>query len=198
METRPADLLFVGAWRCRSAGLSPGLWGPGDSRREPGTFFCSAAACLPQARLTPLFFSPGITYRLQASVNAPIQTERRIGWLTLVLGFAAAAVFAFLRRYQWAIGLGIGTALAWLNFRWLRRGLDSLVAASTAQEGREKPRVPSSSYFAALFRIGLLALSVFLLYNYLHVPLGSMLVGMCALAAAAIAASVWEILRPVK
>ena len=128
---------------------------------------------------------------------AGAHTERRISWLTLVLGFTTAAVFAFLRRYPWAIGLAIGTVLAWLNFRWLRRGLDSLVAASTAQESREKPKVPLSAYFAPLFRIGLLVLSIFLFYNYLHVPLGSMMVGMCALAAAAIAASVWEILRPV-
>jgi hypothetical protein len=147
--------------------------------------------------LTPLFFSPGITYRLQASVNAPFQTERRIGWLTLVLGFTAAAVFAFLRRYSWAAGLAIGTVLAWLNFRWLRRALDALVRSSTAQEGREKPRVQLTTWFAALFRYALLALSVYLIYNYLHIPLGSLILGMCALAAAAIAASVWEIVRPV-
>jgi len=125
------------------------------------------------------------------------QTERRISWLTLLFGFAAAAVFAALRRNSWAAGLAIGTALAWLNFRWLRRALDALVAASTSQQGREKPTVPRSTYFAALFRYALLALVVYVIYNYLHVPLGSMVVGLCALAAAALVASVWEILRPV-
>jgi len=87
----------------------------------------------------------------------------------------------------------IGAVLAWLNFRWLRRGLDVLVAASTAQAGVEKPRVPLGTYFAAVFRYGLIALVVYVIFKVLKVPLASMVVGMCALAAAAIAASVYEL-----
>ncbi|HXY24888.1 MAG TPA: ATP synthase subunit I [Candidatus Acidoferrum sp.] len=132
-----------------------------------------------------------------ADSNTPARTEQRISWLTLLLGLIAAATSAILQRVPWAIGLAIGTILAWLNYRWLRRGVDALVLASKAQEGVEKPRVPRSAYFIALFRYGLLALSVYLIYTYLHVPLGSMIVGMCALAAAALAASVWEVLSPV-
>jgi hypothetical protein len=125
------------------------------------------------------------------------QTERRIGWLTLLFGFMAAAIVAVLQQRAWAAGLAIGTVLAWVNFRWLKRAMDALAMASTAQHGREKPKVPLTTYFAALFRYGLLGLSVYVIFVYLHVPLGSMVVGLCALAAAAIAASVWEILRPV-
>jgi small-conductance mechanosensitive channel len=76
--------------------------------------------------------------------------------------------------------------------------LDSLVLASTAQAGREKPLVPLSSYFLALFRYALIGLTVYVIFIYLHVPLASMVVGLCALGAAAIAASVYEILRPVE
>src|SRR5713226_5234233 len=86
--------------------------------------------------------------------------------------------------------------IAWLTFRWLKRGLDALVLASEAQQGREKPRVPLATYFAAVFRYGLLALAVYAIFKFLQVPLGSMVVGLCALAAATIAASVWEVLRP--
>lgn len=132
-----------------------------------------------------------------AEAVAGAQTERRIAWLTLLFGFSAAATAAFLHRGSWAEGLAIGTALAWLNFRWLKRGLDALVTASKAQEGREKPRVPLATYFTAVFRYGLLALSVYVIFKYLDVPLGSMIVGLCALAAAAIVASVYEILHPV-
>ncbi len=77
--------------------------------------------------------------------------------------------------------------------RWLRRGLDALVAASAAQAGAEKPRVPLGAYFGALFRYGLIALVVYVIFKFLRVPLASMVVGMCALAAAAIAASVYEL-----
>jgi ATP synthase I subunit len=128
---------------------------------------------------------------------AGVQTERRIGWLTLFFGFGAAVILMALRRNPWAAGLAIGTALAWLNFRWLKRALDALVLASKAQEGLEKPKVPKTTYLGALFRYGLLGLTIYVIFIYSHVPLGSMIMGFCALAAAAIAASVWEILRPV-
>ncbi len=124
-------------------------------------------------------------------------TEQRIAWLTLLFGFAAAALLALVHQRPWASGLAIGTVLAWLNFRWLKRALDVLVLASEAQQGREKPQVPLATYFTAIFRYGLLALAVYVIFKYLRVPLGSMVVGLCALAAATIAASVWEILRPV-
>jgi hypothetical protein len=122
--------------------------------------------------------------------------ERRISWLTLLIGFLAALLVAVLRDRPWGAGLAIGAALAWLNFRWLRRGLDALVVASTAQAGKEKPSVPLLSYFAMLFRYGLIALAVYVIFEYLRVPLVSMVVGLCALGAATIAASVYEILHP--
>jgi small-conductance mechanosensitive channel len=124
-------------------------------------------------------------------------TERRIAWLTLLIGFVTAAILELIRQRPWATGLAIGTVLAWLNFRWLKRGLDALVAASEAQQGREKPQVPLATYFTAIFRYGLLALAVYVIFTYIHVPIGSMVVGLCALAAATLAASVWEILHPV-
>ncbi len=122
--------------------------------------------------------------------------ERRISWLTLLIGFLAALLVAVLRDRLWGAGLAIGAALAWLNFCWLRRGLDALVVASTAQAGKEKPSVPLLSYFAMLFRYGLIALAVYVIFEYLRVPLVSMVVGLCALGAATIAASVYEILHP--
>jgi small-conductance mechanosensitive channel len=96
-------------------------------------------------------------------------------------------------QYAWGFGLFIGTGLAWINFRWLRKGMDALVAASAAQASAEKPRVPLGTYFAAVFRYGLIALVVYVIFRLLKVPLASMVVGMCALAAAAIAASVYEL-----
>ena len=125
------------------------------------------------------------------------ETERRIGWLTLLFGFVSAAVVAALGYKLWATGLAIGTVLGWLNFLWLRRALDALVVVSTAQEGREKPKVPLTTYLAAVSRYGLLGLTVYVIFVFLHVPLGSMILGFCALAAATMAASVWEILGPV-
>jgi|HubBroStandDraft_1064217.scaffolds.fasta_scaffold581026_2 hypothetical protein len=125
-----------------------------------------------------------------------VRTERRIAWLTLVFGGAAAVTVAILRHAAWAEGLAIGAALAWLNFRWLRRGMDALVAVATAQEGFAKPRVPVGTWFRLVFRYGLIGLCVYVIFEVLKVPLASMVVGLCALGAATIAVSVYEILRP--
>ena len=132
----------------------------------------------------------------QVATDSGLETERRIAWLTLVFGSAAGAAAWVAGHRLWASGLLIGALLAWLNFRWLRRGLDGLVAASTAQAGVQKPRVPLGAYFAAVFRYGLIALIVYVIFKLLQVPLASMVVGMCALAAAAIAASVYELFQP--
>ena len=129
----------------------------------------------------------------QVHLDSGAQTERRIAWLTLAFGAAACVATALEGNRPWAGGLLIGAVLAWLNFRWLRRGLDALVAASAAQAGVEKPRVPLGSYFGALFRYALIALIVYVIFKFLQVPLASMVVGMCALAAAAMAASVYEL-----
>ena len=125
-------------------------------------------------------------------------TERRIAWLTLAIGVIAGLTVGILRDRMWGVGLVVGTVLAWLNFSWLRRGLDSLVQASTAQAALEKPRVPMRSYFFAMFRYALIGATVYVIFAYLHVPLASMIVGLCALAVAAIAASVYEIWHPVE
>jgi len=126
-----------------------------------------------------------------------LQTERRISWLTLLIGFALAATAGLRNQKNWAAGLVIGAVLSWFSFRWLRRGLEGLVMAATAQAGIEKPRVPVGTYFLMVFRYGLIALAVYVIFEYLKVPLLSMIVGLCALGAATIVASVYEILHPV-
>ena len=138
---------------------------------------------------------PNISGEAEAHSHVAVRTERRIAWLTLVFGSAASAAAAAAGKWLWAAGFLIGALLAWLNFRWLRHGMDALVAASAAQAGAEKPRVPLGTYFAALFRYGLIALMVYVIFKFLRIPLASMVVGMCALAAAAIAASVYELLQ---
>jgi small-conductance mechanosensitive channel len=124
-------------------------------------------------------------------------TERRISLLTLFIGFSAGLLVALLGDRLWGAGLAIGATLAWLNFRWLKQGLNALAAASTAQAGKEKPVVPIKSYLGMVFRYGLIALAVYVIFEFLKVPLLSMVVGLCALGAATIAASVYEILCPV-
>jgi small-conductance mechanosensitive channel len=132
----------------------------------------------------------------QVSVTTATQTERRIAWLTVFFGAVAAVAAAGLHQPLWAGGLMVGAVLAWFNFRWLRQGMNALVAASQTQAGVPRPRVPIGAYFRVLFRYALIAVTVYVIFELLKFPLASMVVGLCALGPAAIAASVYEIAQP--
>jgi small-conductance mechanosensitive channel len=122
-------------------------------------------------------------------------SESRISHLTLALGVVAALPVAIVYSWRWGLGILIGAAFAWLNFRWLRQGLDAL-AAATGQSNPQRAHVPISTYFKAAFRYGLIALGVYVIFKYLNVPVLSMVLGLCALGAATIVISVHSIFRP--
>jgi len=123
-------------------------------------------------------------------------TEKWIARLTLILGALAALPVARFYSTAWGAGIFLGAILAWFNFRWLRQGLDALTTAATAHADRRNPRVPIVTYFKALFRYGLIALAVYVIFKYLNVPILSMILGLCALGAATLVVSVYEILHP--
>ena len=143
----------------------------------------------------------------------------RIAALTLSVGFAGAIVALALHRPDWAKGLAGGAVLGWLNFRWLSRGIRSMVLSAVAQApvqtqvqdsdpievqaetgartGAGKSGTSQGlTLLAMIFRYALVALGVYVIFKYLHVPLISIGLGLCAFVAAILAASVWEIVRP--
>jgi small-conductance mechanosensitive channel len=124
------------------------------------------------------------------------QEESRISQLTLLLGAVIALAVASFHHWRWGLGIFIGTALAWLNYRWLKQGLDALTRTITAQPNQKKQSVPLTAYFKAVFRYGLIALVVYVIFKYLNVPVLSMICGLCALGAATIVVSVHSIFRP--
>jgi len=127
-----------------------------------------------------------------------LASEKWIARLTLILGALAAVSVARFYSPAWGAGIFVGAILAWFNFRWLRQGLDALTTAATAQANRRNPQVPIGTYFKALFRYGLIALAVYVIFKYLNVPILSMILGLCALGAATLAVSVYEILHPLE
>lgn len=126
------------------------------------------------------------------------RTVRRIVYLTPLFGIAVAATAAFLRRWDWAEGLLVGAALGWLNFRWLKKGLEAFTRAAANASAEKKSSGSAATYLAAMFRYALIGLAVYVSFKYLHVPLLSLACGLCALAVAIITASVWEIVQSVK
>jgi len=123
------------------------------------------------------------------------RTIRRIAFLTPGFGILASLLAALLQRWDWAEGLLLGTILGWLNFRWLKGGLEAFTSAASSHTGEEVRRAPAPTYLAAAFRYVLIGAAVYVIFVFLHVPLVSIVLGLCSLAAAIISASVWEIVQ---
>lgn len=124
------------------------------------------------------------------------RTEIWISRLTLIFGVLAGGLVGLRYRRGWGLGLMIGAGLGWLNFRWLKQGLDALTETMAGQGARSKGDVPVGVYFKALFRYALIGLMVYIIFRYLNVPVLSMVLGLCALGAATLAVSVHEIFHP--
>jgi ATP synthase I chain len=56
----------------------------------------------------------------------------RIGYLIVVLGAGGAIVAAIWRGWQWGAGFFLGSLLARLNYRWLRRMVEGLGGEATS------------------------------------------------------------------
>jgi hypothetical protein len=120
---------------------------------------------------------------------AHTRISRRIAWLILVLGFAAA-VFVFV-----GVGIAIGTVLSWLNFRWLDQSLGVVAAVTTAKAETAQARTPASFYWKIGGRYVLIAAVIYVTVHYFAVPLLSELVGLLSLGAGAIVGSLYEVFR---
>ncbi len=123
------------------------------------------------------------------------KAEERIAWLTLALGFGAAISFTAFISWKFGVGIAAGAVLAWVNFRWLRGAMDALVALSAAQSGAEKSRVSPWSFVKLFARYALIAAILYVIVTRFGIPLVSLLGGLCALGAAAIAGSLYEVLH---
>jgi hypothetical protein len=124
------------------------------------------------------------------------RTERRIAQLTLAVGAVASAGACWRFSPRVAVGVLLGSVLAWVNLRWLARALDALTKVSTAKAGSSEARLPLSTAFWLLARYVLIAAVVYVTFSVFKVPVLSMVVGLCALGAATISASLYEVLRP--
>jgi small-conductance mechanosensitive channel len=131
-----------------------------------------------------------------AGIEPHVITERRIAYLTLLLGGIAAVPAGFLFSIRVGAGVLIGAILGWINFRFLERAMDSITRALTAQAGSPEARVPVLSYFGLFARYALIAAVVYVIFSRFKIPVLSILTGLCALGAATITATLIEVLSP--
>ena len=124
------------------------------------------------------------------------RTENRIGRLTIALGITASAIAALAISMPAGLGVAVGTALAWISFRWLQQSLDALVQAAVAQHARaeraQPVRFPFSVGAKLLGRYALIAVVLYVIVTFLAVPVLSVLAGLFALGAATMVEGIYE------
>jgi hypothetical protein len=87
--------------------------------------------------------------------------ERRMEWLIAGIGAVATAAVAFVWGGRAAAGLAAGAILSWVNYRWMKQGVDTLARLATTQVGTQRAQVPTSVYLKFLGRYALLIVAAY-------------------------------------
>ncbi len=121
--------------------------------------------------------------------------ERRIERFLVGLG-AAMTVGAAI---GWGIHAGaaaaVGTALCWLNFRWLRQGAAALIRVGQAQSDAENVHVPPFVRVKLLGRLLLLLVVAYAILTWLRLPAIAFLSGLVAVIPAIVFELGYEFIR---
>jgi hypothetical protein len=121
--------------------------------------------------------------------------ERRIEWLIAGIGAAATAAAWFVWGRGAAAGLAAGASLSWVNYRWMKQGVDTLARLSMAQVGTQRAQVPASVYLKFLGRYALLIVAAYVILRAFRPPLASLLAGFFSVVAAVLVEMVGQLFR---
>jgi ATP synthase I chain len=109
--------------------------------------------------------------------------ERRIEGFIAALGVAMVAGAAIGWGVRAALGAGVGAALCWLNFRWLRQGAEGLIQLGMAQAG-SAVKVPKKIHAKFFGRLMLLLIVVYVILALLRLPAAAVLCGLAVVVPA--------------
>ena len=121
--------------------------------------------------------------------------ERRIEYLTVAIGVIASIAVAIHWGPKSGAGLAVGAALSWINYRWMKQGVNALAKLSTAQAGEENARVPVSVYFKFIGRYALLIVAAYVILRGFSLPAASVLAGFFVVVAAVIVELIGQLFR---
>lgn len=121
----------------------------------------------------------------EAELKALAGAERRLGRFILLLALAGAAVTLWRWGRGFAAAFAIGGALAYLNYLWIVRVVDTLVRA-------QRSGVPRGTYLKLFAPLVLLAGGVYVMVARAWLPPVGLLAGWLVLVAAVIVEALYE------
>jgi len=122
------------------------------------------------------------------------RAERWIEDATLGLGALAALVAA---KWSWlhSAGVLVGALLAWINFRWMKQGLDVLAQLPVAQPDAETVRIPKRVYVKFIGRYALILLVLYAILRGSVLPAAAVFVGLFTLVGAVLLVMLYQLVR---
>jgi len=121
--------------------------------------------------------------------------ERRLENFIVGLGAAMAIGAAIRWGIRAAEAAAIGTALCWLNFRWLRQGAGALMRLGMAQAGAKVVHVPRMVHAKFFGRLVLLLVVAYVILAWLRLPVIAFLCGLVAVVPAIVVELVYELMH---
>jgi hypothetical protein len=121
--------------------------------------------------------------------------ERRIEYLAIGIGAAAAVVAGVERGFRVGVGVAIGALLSWLNLHWMKQGVSTLARLAAAQSDAEQPRIPKSAYAKFLGRYVLLIVVAYVILRGFRSMGLALLAGLFAGVAAVLVELIVQLFR---
>jgi hypothetical protein len=138
--------------------------------------------------------------------ESPQRVQSRVEWLIAGIGAIGALLAAVRWNLRSAAGFALGATLSWLNYRWLRQGVATIVPAPAIpprppSEGEEReetlqgpPRGTKRAFAKFFARSVLLLGALYAILSYSLLPAVPFLAGLFAMVAAVVAELLYELM----
>ncbi|HKS82178.1 MAG TPA: ATP synthase subunit I [Candidatus Acidoferrales bacterium] len=124
-----------------------------------------------------------------------VSIEKRLEWFIVFLGIAITAAAMVRYGARGAVGAAAGTALCWLNFRWLRLGAGAVISLGLAQAGKDSAPVPRMLHARFILRLLLLLIFAYAILIWLKLPIVPVICGLSAVVPAILLELGYELVR---
>src|SRR5213593_1329338 len=113
--------------------------------------------------------------------------DRILRWMLVLGGGGAVVLFAW-RGWQWGCGYALGAAASWINFRWLKKLVDSLAGAAGGRAPKKRVAIVLG------LRYLLLGAGAYVILKFSEISLTASLIGIFMSAAAVILEILYQLI----
>lgn len=123
-----------------------------------------------------------------------VHLDRRLWRISLGLGIPACLAALILGGPDSGLGFLAGAALSWINFSWLKQGVDRLLESTRLEQSPPK-RTVRAAIFKYFLRYGLIGLSLYATFRFGILEVFGFFSGLLLVVAAVLIECVLQVIR---